>query len=93
MRKASPTRRSGGRPEMHFPYRHGQRVRVVRLADWNGTPPLPALERIVGRVGTIVAKPGKATLATYGEATYGVDVEGWGEVRLKLDEIEALGRG
>jgi hypothetical protein len=77
---------------MHFPYRHGQRVKITHVEAWNGTSPLPALARLVGRVGTIVAKPGKAMSATYGEATYGVFVEDWGEIRLKLDEIEPVRR-
>jgi hypothetical protein len=74
----------------HFPYRHGQRVRITTISTWNGTPALPALARLVGRVGTIVAKPGKATSKVYGEATFTVDVEGFGEVRLKLEEIEPV---
>lgn len=31
----------------------GQRVRVVRVGDWNGTPPCRDIQRCVGRVGRV----------------------------------------
>lgn len=69
-----------------------QRVEVVRLGCWNGTPPHPELLALVGRRGVVIGRPGAERGKTYGEATYTVLVPGFGEVRLRPDEIAPVGR-
>lgn len=69
----------------------GTRVEVVRLGCWNGTPPHPSLASLVGRIGVVAGYPyGTGPSRTLGEATYTVRVPGFGEVRLRPEEIAPL---
>lgn len=64
----------------------GQRVRVVKVGDWNGTPPLPNLKGLVGCMGPVV-EIRDDTIGVLMRGTY------WtlGVLQFLPDELEVIG--